>query len=97
MGRQYQRQRQRLHRCRKRLPRRTRCPENQAAELRALLGLRDAGWKFLIAEADGRDDRDIDSLRDELKDAYSQYVDTYGPINRFILRHAGRDAIDEET
>ena len=71
-------------------------PKTQAAELRALLGLRDAGRKLLTAEADSRDDTaDIDSLRDELKAAYSQYVDTYGPINRFTLRDTGR--VDEET
>ncbi|MFJ4230029.1 helicase-related protein, partial [Paenarthrobacter nicotinovorans] len=71
-------------------------PKTQAAELRALLGLRDAGRKLLTAEADSRDDTaDIDTLRDELKAAYSQYVDTYGPINRFTLRDTGR--VDEET
>ncbi|BCW42732.1 hypothetical protein StoSoilB3_42670 (plasmid) [Arthrobacter sp. StoSoilB3] len=71
-------------------------PKTQAAELRALLGLRDAGRKLLTSEADSRDDTaDIDTLRDELKAAYSQYVDTYGPINRFTLRDTGR--VDEET
>jgi len=71
-------------------------PKTQAAELRALLGLRDAGRTLLTAEAESRDDTaDIDSLRDQLKTAYSQYADTYGPINRFTLRDTGR--VDEET
>ena len=71
-------------------------PKTQAAELRSLLGLRDAGRKLLTAEADSRDDTaDIDTLRDELEAAYSQYVDSYGPINRFTLRDTGR--VDEET
>lgn len=71
-------------------------PKTQAAELRTLLGLRDAGRKLLTAEAESRDDTaDIDALREELKTAYSQYVDAYGPINRFTLRNTGR--VDEET
>ncbi|MET3952838.1 helicase-related protein [Arthrobacter sp. UYEF36] len=71
-------------------------PKTQAAELRALLGLRDAARKLLTAEAESRDDtNDIDALRDGLRSAYSRYVDTYGPINRFTLRDTGR--VDEET
>ncbi|WP_240987098.1 helicase-related protein [Arthrobacter sp. Soil736] len=71
-------------------------PKTQTAELRALLGLRDAGRKLLTAEAENRDDTaDIDTLREELKTAYIQYTDTYGPINRFTLRNTGR--VDEET
>ncbi|MFF1831123.1 helicase-related protein [Paenarthrobacter sp. NPDC058040] len=71
-------------------------PKTQAAELRALLGLRNAGRKLLTAEAESRDDTaDIDMLRDELKTAYGRYVDTYGPINRYTLRDTGR--VDQDT
>jgi hypothetical protein len=71
-------------------------PKTQAAELRALLGLRDAARNLLSAEAENRDDTaEIDALREELKTAYGQYADTYGPINRYTLRDTGR--VDEET
>ncbi|ACL42491.1 helicase domain protein (plasmid) [Pseudarthrobacter chlorophenolicus A6] len=71
-------------------------PKTQAAELRALLGLRDAARNLLSAEAENRDDTaEIDGLRENLKNAYSRYTDTYGPINRYTLRDTGR--VDEET
>ena len=71
-------------------------PKTQGAELRALLGLRDAARALLNAEAESRDDTaDIDALREELKTAYNRYSDSYGPVNRYTLRDTGR--VDEET
>lgn len=71
-------------------------PKTQAAELRALLGLRDSARQLLTAEAESREDTaGIDGLREELKNAYGQYAETYGPINRYTLRNTGR--VDEET
>lgn len=71
-------------------------PKTQAAELRALLGLRDSARQLLSAEAESREDTaGIDGLREELKNAYGQYAETYGPINRYTLRSTGR--VDEET
>ncbi|MEO3931180.1 helicase, partial [Micrococcaceae bacterium Sec7.4] len=71
-------------------------PKTQAAELRALLGLRDSARQLLTAEAESREDTaGIDGLREDLKNTYGQYMETYGPINRYTLRNTGR--VDEET
>jgi N12 class adenine-specific DNA methylase len=68
----------------------------QAAELRALLGLRDTEVALLEAEAVSLDDTDdIDDLRRKLNTAYDAYLDRYGPINRFTERATGRT--DAET
>jgi N12 class adenine-specific DNA methylase len=71
-------------------------PKNGATELRALLGLRDAGTALLAAEAITVDDTDeIVAARTTLRGRYDAYKESYGPLNRFTLRPTGRD--DPET
>jgi N12 class adenine-specific DNA methylase len=66
-------------------------PASQAAELRALLRLRDIEVALLEAEAASIDDTDdIVGLREQLNTAYDAYVRQYGPINRFTWRRTGR-------
>lgn len=66
-------------------------PRTQAAELRALLALRDGARSLLDAEAATLDDTaEIAALRDGLRAKYEQYVQRFGPINRFTLRGTGR-------
>ncbi|MEU7822965.1 hypothetical protein [Catellatospora sp. NPDC049133] len=71
-------------------------PASQAAELRALLGLRDTTMALLDAESASVDDTDeINQLRADLGRRYDTYVAKWGPINRFSLRKTGR--VDPET
>ena len=66
-------------------------PATQAAELRALLGLRDQARALLAAEAaDLEDTPALAGMRSELRAAYETYVPRYGPINRYTLRRTGR-------
>ena len=66
-------------------------PRTQAAELRALCGLRDAAKALLEAEAATRDDTQaIAELRAELNRRYDAYVGAYGPVNRCSFREVGR-------
>jgi N12 class adenine-specific DNA methylase len=71
-------------------------PASQAAELRALLRLRDIEVALLEAEAASIDDTDdIVRMGEQLNTAYDAYVRQYGPINRFSWRRTGRT--DPET
>jgi SAM-dependent methyltransferase len=66
-------------------------PDRQGAELRQLLGLRDAVTGLLEAEAGSLDDTpELDALRQDLNLRYDAYLRTYGPISRFSWRHTGR-------
>ena len=66
-------------------------PRSQAAELRALLGLRDAAVRLLEAEAAAPEDTpQTERLRVELGRRYDGYARAYGPLNRFSLRRTGR-------
>jgi len=66
-------------------------PRSQAAELSALLGLRDAAVRLLEAEAAAAEDTpQTERLRRELGRRYDGYVRAYGPLNRFSLRRTGR-------
>jgi N12 class adenine-specific DNA methylase/SAM-dependent methyltransferase len=66
-------------------------PQSQAAELRALLGLRDTAHALLDTEASTPDDTpDTKRLRGELNHRYDDYLRVYGPLNRFSLRRTGR-------
>jgi N12 class adenine-specific DNA methylase len=66
-------------------------PDRQGAELRQLLGLRDAVTGLLEAEAASLDDApELDALRRDLDLRYDTYLRTYGPISRFTWRHTGR-------
>jgi N12 class adenine-specific DNA methylase len=66
-------------------------PRSQAAELRALLGLRDTVRSLLDAEsASGEDTPHIASLRAELNRRYDAYLHAFGPINRSTTRRTGR-------
>ena len=71
-------------------------PARQAAELRALIQLRDIALALLEAEAGSVDDTDdIAALRAQLNHSYDQYAATYGPINRFGERRSAR--VDPHT
>ena len=71
-------------------------PKNAVTELKALLGLRDAGTALLAAEATSVDDTDeITAARTILRSRYDTYQNSHGPLNRFTLRPTGRD--DPET
>ncbi len=66
-------------------------PASQAAELRALIRLRDATLTLLAAEAATRDDTDtLAGLRAQLGHRYDAYLAVYGPLNRVTLRRTGR-------
>jgi SAM-dependent methyltransferase len=66
-------------------------PHSQAAELRALLALRDTAVALLQAEASAAEDtHDALRLRRQLTIRYDNYVRAYGPLNRFTLRRTGR-------
>ena len=68
-----------------------RVPASQAAELRALLGLRDAVVALLSAEAATVDTTDeITALRAALNTHYDSYLRRFGPLNRFTWRATGR-------
>jgi SAM-dependent methyltransferase len=71
-------------------------PAKQAAELRALVRLRDVEIALLEGEAasiEGTDE--IRALRVELNHVYDGYVATYGPLNRFGERTGRR--VDPDT
>ncbi|MDA8281998.1 MAG: helicase [Actinomycetota bacterium] len=71
-------------------------PKTQSAELRALLGLRDAVVGLLEAEAATRDDTtEIGRLRADLNQRYEAYIAAYGPLNRCSWRRTGR--VDPDT
>jgi N12 class adenine-specific DNA methylase/SAM-dependent methyltransferase len=66
-------------------------PRTQAAELRALLALRDAARELLDAEAASSEDSPrISALRADLNLRYETYLRTYGPLNRASHRRTGR-------
>jgi N12 class adenine-specific DNA methylase len=66
-------------------------PTTQAAELRALLGLRDVTVALLEAEAATLDDDTVpDHLRGDLNTRYDAYTAEFGPINRTSTRRTGR-------
>ncbi len=66
-------------------------PGTIAAELRALLGLRDRARELLAGEAQSLQDTPrIAELRTRLRADYESYYARYGPINRFTLRRTGR-------
>ena len=66
-------------------------PRAQAAELRALLGLRDTARSLLDAEAaTAGDTPGIERLRGELGQRYDVCLRAYGPLNRFSWRRTGR-------
>lgn len=66
-------------------------PRTQAAELRALLGLRDTERALLAAEAGSAEDTpQIGELRRELNRRYDSYLAAYGPVNRYAQRGTGR-------
>ena len=72
-------------------------PASQAAELRALLRLRDIEVALLEAEAASIDDTDdIVRARMQLNTAYDSYVGQYGPINRFSWRRTGRTGAETD-
>ncbi|MUK02969.1 helicase [Vibrio cholerae] len=66
-------------------------PKTQERELRALLGMRDLARSVLSLEAANVEDTaELGAERERLREAYSAYIDTYGPINRFTERRTGK-------
>ncbi len=66
---------------------------DQAAELGALIRLRDIEVDLLEAEANSIDDTtEIDMLRANLNRVYDDYVGTYGRINRFVEHRVDANA-----
>lgn len=74
-------------------------PKTGAAEVRALLRLRDLAVSLLTLEAGSLDDTpELDQARDRLRRDYQKYVGKYGPLNRYKLRPTGRtDGDGKET
>jgi N12 class adenine-specific DNA methylase len=71
-------------------------PASQAAELTALLGLRDTITALLAGEAASLSaTAELDYLRATLGDQYDAYTVRYGPINRVSMRRTGR--VDPDT
>ena len=71
-------------------------PASQAAELRALLQLRDTVVTVLEAEAASNDNTpELEHQRAALNHSYDQYLAAYGPLNRFTERRTGR--VDSAT
>jgi len=71
-------------------------PGSQSAELRQLLGLRDAVTGLLEAEAGSLDDSpELERKRRDLNARYDAYLRAYGPVGRFSWRRTGRT--DPET
>ncbi len=63
-----------------------------SAELRALIGLRDAAVALLDAESDwDRPDAAIEPLRVACRDAYAAYVERFGALNRGTLTEGKPD------
>jgi N12 class adenine-specific DNA methylase/SAM-dependent methyltransferase len=66
-------------------------PDSQGAELRALLGLRDAVTALLESEAASLDDTpELADMRRALNSRYDAYAAAWGPVNRFSWRRTGR-------
>ncbi|GAA3287703.1 hypothetical protein ACFFON_06465 [Arthrobacter citreus] len=66
-------------------------PKTQARELRSLLQLRDLARSVLSLEASNVEDTtELGLERGKLREAYSSYAETFGPINRFTERRTGR-------
>ena len=66
-------------------------PDSQGAELRQLLGLRDAVTGLLEAEAASLDDSpELERRRRDLNARYDSYLRGHGPIGRFSWRRTGR-------
>lgn len=73
-------------------------PKTTRAELRALLGLRDAATTLLRLEAATVEDKDeVEAARQRLRQRYESYIGRYGPLGRYTLRRTGRqnDAGDD--
>ncbi len=67
------------------------CPASQARELAALLDLRDTALRLLDAEAaSDADTPRLDAYRGQLRTSYSNYLATFGPLNRVTERRTGR-------
>ena len=60
------------------------------AELRRLVGLRDAARSVLAIQVNGGDDADLRTAQSTLTDRYDAYVRLYGPINRSSQARTGR-------
>lgn len=70
-------------------------PNKDVAELRSLLGLRDAMATLLDAQVANRDDEAFATAQASLNARYDSYLARYGPLNRFSLVRTGR--VDPRT
>ncbi|MGH9213046.1 MAG: helicase-related protein [Acidimicrobiales bacterium] len=61
-----------------------------AAEVKALVELRDTTVNLLALEADDAPDPEIDSTRRRLAEGYQRYVSRWGPLNRVTWQRTGR-------
>lgn len=67
-------------------------PARDLAELRALVGLRDAAKQLLAVQADDPvDDSEVAAGQQRLHRLYDAYTTRYGPLNRFTLIERGTD------
>lgn len=63
-----------------------------SAELRTLIGLRDAAVALIEAESDwDRSDGEVQPLRDTCRAGYDAYVARYGPLNRGVITEGKPD------
>lgn len=79
-------------------------PKTHAAEMRALLALRDAITDLLATQRDGDDDAKA-AARTHATDMYRKYTGPYGPVNRYetklgrswvLVRNIDADQIDPD-
>lgn len=71
-------------------------PGTRAAELRALLALRDGARDLLALESESLEDTaELTAARRGLNSRYTAYVARYGPLNRTTTRNTGK--VDPET
>src|SRR5699024_4354565 len=56
---------------------------NRVGESQALLQLRDLGVATIEAQSSGQGQAAADQAREQLASAWRDYVDRYGPINRY--------------
>jgi hypothetical protein len=66
-------------------------PKAVTAEVRQLIGLREAATKILEAESRSAHDGDLlEELRSDLNARYDGYVVSHGPLNRVVTKGTGR-------
>lgn len=72
-------------------------PATNVAELRQLIGIRDALLELLAQESQDSNAQEAHDLRTKLNENYDAYLKTYGPINRFRYSESIVDADLDDT